>query len=45
MSSDIKFDNLHYEIRHELSQAIKNVKIAVAWISFDIYMKKSFKTF
>ena len=37
MSSDIKFDNLHYEIRHELSQAIKNVKIAVAWISFDIY--------
>ncbi|OCL96496.1 hypothetical protein AAX29_02035 [Aliarcobacter thereius] len=28
MSSDIKFDNLHYEIRHELSQAIKNVKIA-----------------
>ena len=39
MSSDIKFDNLHYEIRHELSQAIKNVKIAVAWISFDIYEK------
>ena len=39
MSSDIKFDNLHYEIRHELSQAIKNVKIAVAWISFDIYKK------
>jgi hypothetical protein len=39
MSSDIKFDNLHYKIRHELAQSTKNVKIAVAWISFDIYEK------
>jgi len=39
MNTDIKFDNLHYEIRHELSQATKSVKIAVAWISFDIYEK------
>jgi hypothetical protein len=37
MSIDVKFDDLHREIKFELEAANKSVSIAVAWINFKMY--------